>query len=133
MFLQACVCPHGGVSASVHAGIHPPGADTPQSRPPRSRHPPVQTAPREQTPPKSRPLLRTVRILLECILVFTCTCMRTAFICASSVNWGKNPDKFAHKDPGSVFVCSFCHINNLGQRTMHASRLVILCRMNIMI
>ena len=31
----------------------PPGADTPQ----------------EQTPPKRRPLLRTVRTLLECILV----------------------------------------------------------------
>ena len=42
---------HGG-SASVHAGIPPP--------------------PREQTPPSGRRLLlRTVRILLECILVST--------------------------------------------------------------
>ena len=59
----------------------PSGADTPQSRhptlgadtPPRSRHhtPLEQTPPsREQTPrPERRPLLRTVRILLECILV----------------------------------------------------------------
>ena len=38
---------------------HPPGAD-----PPRTRHPP------EETPPASRRLLlRTARILLECILV----------------------------------------------------------------
>ena len=30
MFLQASVCPRGGVSASVHAGIPPPpGADPP--------------------------------------------------------------------------------------------------------
>ena len=36
------------VSASVHAGIHPPGADTP---PLRSRHPlEVDTPPRKQTP-----------------------------------------------------------------------------------
>ena len=50
----------------------PLGADTPSpsrhplgSRPPGSRPPP-----REQTPrPEIRPLLRTVRILLECILV----------------------------------------------------------------
>ena len=39
---------------------HPPGADTP-----RSRHP----LPRADTPRERRPLLRTVRILLECILV----------------------------------------------------------------
>ena len=86
----------GGVSASVHGGIltppeqtpppqsrhHLPGADTtsqeqtpPQKQtptpgadiPPR-RHPPEQTPPQEQTPER-RPLLRTVRILLECILV----------------------------------------------------------------
>ena len=76
MFLQASVCPQGeGVSVSVHAGIpHPLGADTP----PRADNPWEQTPPSwEQTPPRSRhpspqerrPLLRTVRILLECILV----------------------------------------------------------------
>ena len=45
---------------------HPPGADTHPSRAdttPGSRHPP------EQTPPGRRLPLRTVRILLECILV----------------------------------------------------------------
>ena len=69
------------MSASVHAGIphppgsrHPPGADTPlgaDTRPPRSRHSPGPDTPTEQTPPGAdTPLLRTVRILLECILVF---------------------------------------------------------------
>ena len=53
MFLHLSVCysVHRGVSASVHAGLHPPGADTP----PRSRHPP----PKEQTPPRSRHPLRS--------------------------------------------------------------------------
>ena len=113
MFLQACVCPHGGrVSASVHAGIPPPrsrhlqeqthtnlppGADThtPGSRhplpgadtPSRVQTPPEQTPPGRDTPwsrhpPGAHPPradspqghshccgLRTVRILLECILV----------------------------------------------------------------
>ena len=49
-------CPQGGrVSASVHAGIHPP---------PRSRQPPPGS--RLQHTVYERP----VRILLECILVF---------------------------------------------------------------
>ena len=65
MFLQACVCPHGGGSASVHAGIphppektppreqtHPPEADPPGNRhPPRSRHP----HPQSRHTPQSRP------------------------------------------------------------------------------
>ena len=89
MFLQACVCPQEGVSASVHAGIPsplsrppweqtppsplgadtPPGADPPEQTPPRT-DPPWSRHPPEQTPPWERwPLLRTVRILLECILV----------------------------------------------------------------
>ena len=44
----------------------PPRADTPQEQtPPQTRHPP-----RPDTPsPEIRPLLQTVRILLECILV----------------------------------------------------------------
>ena len=63
IFTSVCqeFCPQGGrVSASVHAGIHPLGADTPhqtpppQTRPPGSRHPPDQT-PREQTCPRTRP------------------------------------------------------------------------------
>ena len=83
-----------GVSASVHAGIPhtlplgadtpPPGADTPPwgadtplgSRPPPlgADTPPEQTPPGADTPPpppEIRSLLRTVRILLECILVIT--------------------------------------------------------------
>ena len=51
-------------------GADPPsGADTPQSRPTPS--PPEQThPPRSRHPPRERrPLLRTVRILMECILV----------------------------------------------------------------
>ena len=85
-------CSQGG-SASVHAGIPPPpsrhplGADTPRSgtppnqAPPGSRHPLEHThppppdqehSPEQATPPpreQRRLLLRTVRILLECILV----------------------------------------------------------------
>ena len=91
IFSQACVensVHRGGrVSASVHAGIHPPGADTsPRSRPareqtcpgadtPQSRQPPLwEQTPPEQTPPPRTRLQHTVnerpvRILLECILV----------------------------------------------------------------
>ena len=54
----------------------PLGADTPRSRPPGTGHPPgpgtppgADTPPRNQAPPSRRLLLRTVRILLECILV----------------------------------------------------------------
>ena len=63
----------------------PPGADIPRSRhpPPPSRHSPEQTPPRsrhpspEQTPPPGSRLQHTVnerpvRILLECILVWSC-------------------------------------------------------------
>ena len=88
-----CLSVHGGgESASVHAGIPPPRsrkplrADPPGASPPRSRHPPRSRLPPdadtpEQTPPLGadpspwsrhpprRLLLRTVRILLECILV----------------------------------------------------------------
>ena len=45
----------GGVSASVHAGIHPPGADPPipgaDTPTPRSRQPTGADTPPEQTPP----------------------------------------------------------------------------------
>ena len=61
---------------------HPPGADThPEQTPPRSRHPLwEQTHPWEQTPPSPisrRLLLRTARILLECILVVQRSTMYT--------------------------------------------------------
>ena len=49
---------------------HPPGADPPWERTPsQSRHPPGPDTPRSRHPPKRQPLLQTVRILLECILV----------------------------------------------------------------
>ena len=54
----------------------PPEQTSPQSRHPRSRHPPEQTPlgadtppPQKRHTPEIRSLLRTVRILLECILV----------------------------------------------------------------
>ena len=58
MFLQACVCPRGEYLTrhTPRDQVHPPGPGTP----PGTRYPP---------PPEIRPLLRTVRILLECILV----------------------------------------------------------------
>ena len=62
MFLQARVknCVHGGMSASVHAGIHTPRADTPladipQGRHPLGRHPPGQTPPQADTPAQTPP------------------------------------------------------------------------------
>ena len=78
MFLQVWVCPHGGVCLSAcwdttPRANTPPGSRHPPPRAdtPQSRHPPgEQIPPRGQTPPwDKRPLLRTVRILLECILV----------------------------------------------------------------
>ena len=67
MFLHVSVSHsvHGGGSASVHAGIPPPGADTPLA------HPPSGTL----FPPLLQSMLgdavnaRTVQILLECNLV----------------------------------------------------------------
>ena len=85
LHLSVILCT-GGVSASVHAGMHTLlGADTPfweQTPPSGSRHPLLgadtpweQTSPGADTPlplgadlPSRRLLLRTVRILLECIL-----------------------------------------------------------------
>ena len=64
MFLHLSVISvHKGGSASVHAGIPP--RPTP---PPGSRHPPEHT-PQTRHPPGRWLLLRTVPILLECILV----------------------------------------------------------------
>ena len=75
MFLQASVCPQGGCLPQCMLGYH--------THTPGSRHPsPWEQTPPEQTPPlgadtppesrhlpERRPLLRMVRILLECILV----------------------------------------------------------------
>ena len=67
----------GGVSASVHAGIHTPWTDNPRQTPPPgrhplARHPPGQTPlgrhPPGKTPPSRSLLLQMVHILLECIL-----------------------------------------------------------------
>ena len=76
MFLQASVCPQGGVPDQVH----PPGTRcTPRIRytPQNQVHPPTRYTPQTRyppppgpgTPPEIRPLLQTVCILLECILV----------------------------------------------------------------
>ena len=51
-------------------GAHTPRADPREQTPPWEQTPPEQTPPRADTPPtKIRSLLRTVCILLECILV----------------------------------------------------------------
>ena len=67
IFSQACVknSVHGGVSVSVHAGIH-----TPPEAHPREAH----THTQKHTPRWS--LQRTVRILLECFLVL-CFCLHS--------------------------------------------------------
>ena len=73
MFSQACVknSVHkgGGVSASVDTGIHTPQADTPwAANVCWDTQPPKQTPPGRPPLPR-RSLQRTVRILLECIVV----------------------------------------------------------------
>ena len=72
MFSQACVCPQGA-SASVHAGKEaPPGKDASvhagKEASPLGRMPQCMLG-RKPPPPHRRLTLRTVRILLECILV----------------------------------------------------------------
>ena len=82
MFLHLSVILCTGGSASVHAGMPPPGAGTPpqeHAHPgtrhlPRTRHTPQEQAPTPGlgTPPppeERRLLLRMVHILLECILL----------------------------------------------------------------
>ena len=75
MFLHPSVCPQGGVPQCM-LGYHPPQDQAPrpwdQAPPSGTRHPPLGpdlpgpgTLPRDQAPPR----VRTVRILLECILV----------------------------------------------------------------
>ena len=68
MFLYLSVCPQGG------AGGVPGQAHSPDQAHPAGKHPPPGiTTPWEAHPPPLRRLtLRTVRILLECILVHTC-------------------------------------------------------------
>ena len=72
-FFRRLVCPQGGGDVCLSACWDTTHTHTP---PPRSRHPPEVDPPGPDTPPGSdtplpeiRPLLRTVRILLECILV----------------------------------------------------------------
>ena len=51
LHLSAILFTGGGVSASVHAGIHPPGRHTPLGRqPPWADHPQVDTPPQPDTP-----------------------------------------------------------------------------------
>ena len=95
VFTGVCLSTWGDTCASVHAGSrHPPSRHPLRSDSPPSKHlppqpstpradtplradtllqadtPPDQTPLPEQTHPERRPLLRMVRILLECILVF---------------------------------------------------------------
>ena len=78
------------MSASVHAGKRPPG-----SRPPRADTP----------PPERRPLLRTVRILLECILVIK----RTYLFCLIELFMNLNDHIFYIylKIKNSIFICNY--------------------------
>ena len=79
-FTPVCHSVHGGggLSAPVHAWIHPPPRADPSGRRhlPRSRHPPgADTPPRADTPGADTPLrsagwkMQAVSILLECILI----------------------------------------------------------------
>ena len=88
MFLHLSVCPQGGITwaGTLRDQVHPPGPGTPpwdqvyphwdQVHPPGpgtppGQVPPYQVHPRDQVHPPSRQLLlRTVRILVECILLF---------------------------------------------------------------
>ena len=77
MFLHVSVCPQGGVPGQVPPWdqVHPLGPGTPcryQVHPPLGPGTPPGTRyipPGPGTPPRRRLLLRTVRILLECIIV----------------------------------------------------------------
>ena len=77
VFTPVCHSVHGGCLPQCMLGYTPPQADTPRADTSPGRHlqqtPPWEDTPLGQTPPPlpSRRLLqRTVRILLECILVF---------------------------------------------------------------
>ena len=88
MFLQVSVCPQGDLPQCMLGYHHyhtPPGTrhtprirHPPRSRPSRIRPPPLPPWSRPPLTPGSRPppprwlLLRTVRILLKCILVPKC-------------------------------------------------------------
>ena len=80
---------HRWVSAPVHAGIHPPLERNPLGRkPPWADTPSGQTTPPpEQTLPSRRLLLRTVRILLERILVWN---LFTLQVCYSITSEAEN-------------------------------------------
>ena len=80
VFTGVCLSTRGGCLPQCMLGYHPPGADPPEQTPPprADSHPPGADthAPGADNPPGSRqppserqPPLRTVRILLECILV----------------------------------------------------------------
>ena len=56
MFLQASVCPQGGVCLSACWDATPPGSrHPPWIRHPRSRHPPGADTPGADTPPEQTP------------------------------------------------------------------------------
>ena len=81
IFLQAGVCPHGEGSVCLNACWDtPPRADTPQGADTPPSHPGADTPLEQIHPRERRPLLRTVRILLECILV-----LKNYFFCKISI------------------------------------------------
>ena len=116
---------HLYVSHSVHRGggclADIPQADTP----PLGRHPPGQTSPgrhpppRAETPPGCSGRQRTVRILLECILVFfrSFVVLSTCVVCV--ICFGNDPAEvfmiFMLQSPMSCFFC--CHQCSLNAPT----------------
>ena len=90
-------CSQGGFCLSACWDI-PPGADPPGTDPLPSG------APRKQTPLSRRPLLRTVRILLECILVdkhvnnFHCSFGEFYVIIRDFPKWRRTSIKFRESD-----------------------------------
>ena len=58
---------------------------------PRSRHSPQSRHPLPPSPPGRRPLFRTVRILLECILVYFMFCRPVNIIAGGEVDEGTEP------------------------------------------
>ena len=93
MFSQACVknSIHGGVYPSMHLGRYPPGRYTSlgryillEGKSPWQVHPPGSYIPPAGSVPSRRILEETVRILLECILVYMCQRIHFADKCTYS-------------------------------------------------
>ena len=98
------MCPHGrGCLPQCMLGYHPPRS-RPRADTPGADTPGADT-PRADTFPERRPLLRTVRILLECILVIK----RTYLFCLIELFMNLNDHIFCiyHKIKNSIFTCNY--------------------------